>query len=293
MTTVAALQLVEQGLIALDENVEKCLPIFAKQPVFDPVREGDQELSTHERRHPITFHHLLTHTAGAGYGFTDERVAKYIATSPDYKPDGTIDGSFNFPLPYEPGEGWCYSNSLDRVGQIIERISGLSLEDYFHQNIFRPLGISKATFNPNLYPRQPMAVHKEPGGRAIPDPDAQGFTSGLKECFGGQGLLMSLGDYIKILASLLRDDEVLLSKATTAMMLRPQLSHVQKQALLKELEAPVWAVGDLPPTQEYDWGYGGLLIDGDKHPFRRRNSLLWSGAPSLFWVREPLPLPLI
>jgi hypothetical protein len=106
-----------------------------------------------------------------------------------------------------------------------------------------------------------MTVRKEPDGRVILDLDAQGFTSGLKECFGGQGLLMSLEDYIKVLTSLLRDDEVLLPKAMTAMMLKPQLSHVQKQALLKELEMPVWAVGDLPPTQEYNWSYGGLLID--------------------------------
>lgn len=285
ITTIAALQLVERGFITLHEDVSQYIPGFACQNVFDSHVHENGSFASHQRRKTITLHRLLTHTAGAGYGFTDERIAKFVETSPSYDADGTVDGGFNFPLSYEPGEGWKYSNSIDRVGQIIEKISGLSLEEYFKAYIFQPLGISNASFMDWGQPRPAMAVRAQPDGPAIPDPEVPTFTTGLRECFGGQGLLASLQDYIKILHSLLVDDEILLKSETTASMFRPGLAAVSKRELVKQLECATWTVGDLPHTGEYNWGYGGLLIDGDSHPYRSRNTLTWSGAPSLFWVR--------
>ncbi|KAH7120346.1 beta-lactamase [Dactylonectria estremocensis] len=281
ITTIAALQLVERGLITLDEDVALHIPAFASRDVLDGEIGADGTYSSHKRKNRITLHHLLTHTAGTSYTFTDQRIAKYVSSSPAYETKGTIDTHFHFPLSYEPGEGWLYGNALDRVGQIIEKLSGDNLEDYFQKNIFRPLGISSASFWSDTRP--PMAVRAHQHAPAILNPDAESFTTGLNECFGGQGLFINLQDYIKVLYSLLVDDEVLLKQETTALMFQPQLSPVTKAALLQTLESPGWAVGDLPPTGEYDWGYGGLLIDGDHHSYRRRNTLLWSGAPSLFW----------
>ncbi|KAL6354402.1 hypothetical protein LRP88_11733 [Fusarium phalaenopsidis] len=282
VTTIAALQLVERGLISLHEDVSHYIPAFADQPVLDGEVDENGGFASRQRRNRITLHRLLTHSAGAAYTFTDQRIANYVAVSSQYKADGTINGTFDFPLSYEPGEGWLYSNAIDRVGQIVESVSGFSLEDYFKINIFQPLGISKASFNSEL-PRPPMAVRIHPNSPAIPDPSVPTFTTGLKDCFGGQGLFVSLQDYIKILHSLLVDHETLLKRETTAVMFKPQLSPPDKTALLRELESASWTVGDIPPTGEYDWGYGGLLIDGESHPHRRRNTLLWSGAPSLFW----------
>ncbi|KAI5460936.1 beta-lactamase [Mariannaea sp. PMI_226] len=281
VTTIAALQLVERGLIKLDEDVSKYIPVFSSREVIDGEVKSDGTYVSHKRMNSITLHHLLTHTAGAAYTFMSTQIAKYVESAPGYKADGTINSNFDFPISYEPGESWLYGNAIDRVGQIIEHVCVCSLEEYFRQNIFQRLGITTASFFSKA--QEPMAVRNPKSGRAIPDPDALTFTTGLKECFGGQGLLMALSDYMKILHSILVDDQVLLKRETAALMFQPQLSAASKAALLRELDCPMWAVGDLPHTGEYDWGYGGLLIDGDQHPYRRRNTLLWSGAPSLFW----------
>ncbi|CAG9939958.1 unnamed protein product [Clonostachys rosea f. rosea IK726] len=253
VTTIAALQLVERGLIRLEDDIS----------------------------HLITLQRLLTHSAGGAYTFTDDQIAKFVAVSPGYMSDGTIKSNFDFPLSYEPGEGWRYSNSLDRVGQIIEKLTKTTLEEYFKRYIFQPLGIFSASFWGGKPP--PMAVREHGNARAVPNPEALSFTTGLKECFGGQGLFINLPDYMRILRSLLLDDEALLKRETTALMFKPNLSPASKGALIQELESATWTVGDIPKTKEYDWGLGGLLIDGDSHPYRRRNTLLWSGAPSVFW----------
>ncbi|VUC31071.1 unnamed protein product [Clonostachys rosea] len=281
VTTIAVLQLVERGLIRLEDDVSHLIPEFSSRGVLDGDVNDDGSYTSHPPRNTITLHRLLTHSAGGAYTFTDDRIAKFVAVSPGYVSNGTINSDFNFPLSYEPGEGWRYSNSLDRVGQIVEKLTELTLEDYFKNNIFQPLGISSASFWGGKRP--PMVVRAHPNARAVPDPEAPSFTTGLKECFGGQGLFINLPDYMKILRSLLLDDQVLLKRETTALMFKPSLSSASKAALIQELESATWTVGDIPKTKEYDWGLGGLLIDGDSHPYRRRNTLLWSGAPSVYW----------
>ncbi|CAG9978675.1 unnamed protein product [Clonostachys byssicola] len=281
ITTIAALQLVERGLIRLEDDVSHLIPEFSKRGVLDSDVNDDGSYASHPRHNAITLHRLLTHSAGGAYTFTDDRIAKLVDVSPGYMSNGTINSNFDFPLSYEPGEGWRYSNSLDKVGQIIEKLTKLTLENYFKQYIFHPLGISSASFWGGKPP--PMAVREHGNTRTVPDPEATSFTTGLKECFGGQGLFINLPDYMKILRSLLLDDEALLKRKTTALMFKPSLSPASKVALIQELESATWTVGDIPKTKEYDWGLGGLLIDGDSHPYRRRNTLLWSGAPSVFW----------
>lgn len=281
ITAIAALQLIEKNQISLEQDVSSYIPAFADQPILTGFTEKGSPI-TRPRRNQITLERLLTHTAGGGYPFTDERLNHYVQNNNNRK-DGTVAATFDFPLSYEPGESWKYSNSMDRLGQIVEKLSGQTLDEYFQEHIFRPLGISQASFWNLSHP--PMAVRTTPNGPAVPDPTTPSFTTGLSECFGGQGVLMNLEDFMKILHSLLTDDGTLLKSETVAELFRPRLSHSTKDGLLKELEHPSWAVGDLPPTREYNWAIGGLVIDGDSHPYRRRNTVLWSGAPSCFWVR--------
>ena len=97
-------------------------------------------------------------------------------------------------------------------------------------------------------------------------------------------MIMSMKDYIKILYSLLTDDEKLLKRETSAYIFRPCLSPISKEVLLRQMKNPNWLVGEFPATNEYDWSLGGLLIDGDQHGYRKRNTVIWSGASSCYWV---------
>lgn len=284
VTVVAALQIVEKGLINLDDDVSKLIPSFAEQPVLDGF-DADGEPLTHKRKNVITLRLLLSHSSGAGYTFRDPRLVPYMAwAGKSPQGDGTVDGNFDHPLSYEPGEGFLYSSSMDRVGQIIEQLSGQTLEDYTRDNIWKPLDITSASFWDKTPPT--MAVRPNPDDKIVLAPGIPTMTTGWKECSGGQGLFMNMKDYIKILFSLMVDDEELLTKQTSALLFQPSLGPTSKKRLLELMKTPDWAVGDFPDTGEYDWSLGGLLIDGDSHEFRKRNAVIWSGATNSFWVRS-------
>lgn len=280
LTAIAALQQVEKGVVSLEEDVSHLIPAFSNQKVLHSDPTDEKKILVKDRTQPITFEGLLTHSAGAGYPFTDTRLEKYTNTT-GY-PTGSVDAAFDFPLSYEPGTSWLYGHSMDRVGQVLEKITGKDLEELFQEGILKPLGITNASFYSLPHPR--MAVRKEPGARAVPDPAAHSFTRGNIEAFGGQGLLMPMNDYIKVLQSLLRNDGALLEPETVDLLFQPRLGARPRAGLLKQLENPEWAVGDLPRTGEYDWSIGGLVITGDSHRYRQRDTVLWSGAPSCFWV---------
>ncbi|KAI1381655.1 beta-lactamase family protein [Hypoxylon crocopeplum] len=296
-TSVAALQLVEKGLVTLDEDVSRLVPSLAKQEVLTGFADDGTPI-TRKRQNPITLRQLLTHSAGAGYGFLNPSLGK-VAAWKKTPQDGTVDGSFDLPLIYEPGEGFEYSSSIDRAGQIVEKLTGQNLEEYMKQHIWGPLGMDSTTFfasnNPSIQARRvPMAFRVDPTKPVVENPDAPTFTAGLKEPFGGQGLFASMPDHLKLVHSLLVDDEKVLQKETTAIMFRPQLSPASKAALLENMKHPEWAVGNWPQTNEYDWGLGGILVDGDKHEYRRNGTMIWSGAANLFWVRQAAsPFPIL
>ncbi|KAI0136935.1 beta-lactamase family protein [Xylariales sp. AK1849] len=289
ITTIAALQIVERGLLSLDEDVTSLVPSFAAQDILEGFAASGQP-QTRKREKRITLRLLLTHSAGAGYTFVNSLLRRYRTTVQNKGiVDGdTVDRRFDHPLLYEPGEGWEYSSSLDRAGQVIEAVSGKSLEEYFQMNIFEPLGIKTGGFWPyrraDLINRvATMTFRDDKSGRAVDNPDGINLAGGVTECFGGQGGYMAMKDYVKILQSLLTDDEVLLKKETAAMMFQPQLTPPSKTKLLEAMTEPSWAVGDFPNTAEYDWSFGGILIDGDSHDYRKQRTLIWSGAANLFW----------
>lgn len=287
-TSVAALQLVERGFVTLEEDVSDLIPSFAKQKILTGFTD-DGTPTFRKRKKPVTLRHLLTHSAGAGYPFLHESLHKFVQWKKLSKEAGTVDELFDTPLLYEPGEGFLYGSAADRVGQVIEKLTGQSLEEYMREHIWEPLGMDSTTFFPEQHPhiqarRVPMTFSADGKSPAAENPDAPTFTTFLREPFGGQGLFASMRDHGKLLHSLLVDDGKVLNRETAAMMFRPQLSSASKRDLLDKMQNPWWVVGDFPPTGEYDWGLASILIDGDSHPYRRNGALAWYGAANTFWV---------
>ncbi|KAK6069066.1 beta-lactamase [Seiridium cupressi] len=289
MTTIAALQLVERKIVALDDDVTPLLLVLAKQEVVTGFRQDGSPV-TETRRYPITFRQLLTHSSGIGYDFLHPEINQYKEYHKlPMAGITTINGRFGTPLLHQPGEGWSYGGSLDWTGQLVEKLSGLTLEEYMKKHIWDPLGLKDITFWPDSHlkdfraRRAAMSIRDSQTGKAVQSRKPIDLGAGLVEAAGGQGAFATMTDYMEIVHSLLMDDERLLGKETTEMMFKPQLSPSSKAALLANFEHPEWAVGNYPNTREYDWGFGGILIDGDSHAYRKRSALFWSGAPNLVW----------
>ncbi|OLN97150.1 Acyltransferase LovD 2 [Colletotrichum chlorophyti] len=283
-TTISALQLVERGKVSLDEDVCQHLPALAKKPVLTGFDKSGAPIEV-QRQNPITLRQLLTHSAGTSYDFLSDSTREWQSFH-GIKPTrgATVEQRFGYPLDYEPGEDWAYSSSTDWVGKLIEALSAETLEAYMRENIWDPLGASSFTFDLDKVQPRLWAMNtrnKETGkielhrGRAL--------NHGVTDCLGGQGMYGTAPDVVRVLRSLLLDDGKLLSPKTTAEMFKPQLSLRSKKGLLKAMEEPEWAVGYFPVTGEYDWGLGGLLVDGHSHPYRRDRTLMWSGASNVFW----------
>jgi CubicO group peptidase (beta-lactamase class C family) len=132
VTSLAVMQLVEQGRLGLDDPAEKYLPELAELKVFESFDAATGAYQLRPASRPATIRHFLTHTSGLAYPFTS-------ATWRDFKPRAGESYPFGGPLLFDPGERWHYSTSTDVVGRLVEVLSGQKLEDYFRQHIFAPL----------------------------------------------------------------------------------------------------------------------------------------------------------
>jgi CubicO group peptidase (beta-lactamase class C family) len=285
LTTIAVLQIVERRLVRLDDDITPLVPDLAKQEVlvgFDEAKGGKPK--TRKRNNPvITLRQLVTHSFGGSYDFMHADVMAYKVHEkyPMENRAETLYDLFGTPLVFEPGEGWIYSGGLDWAGQVVEKVTGLDLDTYMRQNIWEPLGLDSFTFWPDTHPHvssrlASMTIRDAKTGRAVQSRKPIRIAPRIKEACGGQGVFGTAPEYLDILHSLLVDDERLLKKETTATMFQPQLSPASKKALIQAFQEPSWAIGDFPHTDEYDWGLGGLLIDGDRHPYRRKGTLIVS-----------------
>ena len=132
IASVAAMQLVEQGKIDLDDPLDELMPEMTSIPILN--ENGD----LNEAQNAITLRHLLTHTAGFGYDFIDPRLQNFDRTGWEYE---------DLPRLFEAGERWQYGTSTDWVGKIVEKISGKDLESYIRENITGPLKMNSTWFN--------------------------------------------------------------------------------------------------------------------------------------------------
>ncbi|KAM0325817.1 hypothetical protein ACHAQA_007119 [Verticillium albo-atrum] len=290
ITTIAVLQQVERGKVTLDEDASRHIPTLASQQVLTGFSSSDGESQPilEPRRKPITLRGLLTHSAGTTYDFLSPAVIQCWQALNGITPvSGTnVEERYAYPFIYQPGEDWAYSNSIDWAGRVLESITGVSLDAYLQRNVFDPLGLTSFTFSEARVAEDgtlwPLSGRDPSTGKVIPYTGLH-LNAGVTSPLGGQGLYGRMDEYLEILRSLLVDDGRLLRPETAAEMFRPQLGAAAKKGLLREMEDPSWAVGHYPLTREYDWGLGGLVVDGNSHSQRKRGTLIWAGAANIFW----------
>jgi CubicO group peptidase (beta-lactamase class C family) len=242
MTSICSLQLVERGQLSLDDPVYTHIPELRS---FRILKDFDSEGKPVQEQHtkPITLRTLLTHTSGLTYDAMHPKLLKWLAYHGREPSTGsTLLQRFDAPLTFEPGESWMYGSGLDYAGLLIERVTGLTLEEYMKRNLWEPLGIKDMTFQlksrPDMKARMAdMSLRDEKSGKVrhtdvrMTYQDANGEE--VQDCMGGQGVFTSAEEYLKVLHALLTtdEDEKLLKKETTKELFKPQLGEGAQAAI--------------------------------------------------------------
>ncbi|KEF56667.1 beta-lactamase [Exophiala aquamarina CBS 119918] len=287
ITTVAALQCVERGQLALDEDVSTILHELNSPDVlvgFD-AQSGEPTLRKSQER--ITLRQLLTHSSGNMNDLLSPEIKKW---RPWQKPalnddDGEIVKRFLTPLLFEPGHGWVYGGGLDWAGRMVERVNGgIRLGDYFKKHIFEPLGMRSTGFRPseNESIRESLSATtvRTPTGElvgATPFPPAN-----PKDDLGGGGLYTAPKDYIKVLIALLQNKGTLLKPETVDMMFAPQLPDSKYlEAVVNPERGVMYRSG--VDSRQWNFGLGGILNMEDVEGVCKKGTMTWGGLPNLFW----------
>jgi CubicO group peptidase (beta-lactamase class C family) len=299
VTSVAAMMLYEEGRFELTDPVSKFIPSFANVRVY--TGGSDQRPVTVPATEPVRIWHLLTHTSGLTYGFHRNHPvdAMYRATGFDLevRPNTTLaeacDIWASMPLLFQPGSEWNYSVATDVLGRVVEVASGQSLDEFFRQRIFDPLGMTDTGFyaQPDDLPRLAALYGRALNGKAA-RMDGLGAAAMKKPVMlsGGGGLVSTAADYNRFLQMILGtsdspagelDGVRLLSPRTVAYMGR---NHLPGNQDLAHFGRPLNA-----ESPQVGTGFGlGFAVVIDPVPGRvvcSEGELCWGGAASTaFWV---------
>lgn len=250
ITSVAIMILFEEGKLLLDDPVSKYLPAFKNQQVLATFQETDSTYTTVPAKREITIRQLLTHTSGLGYAQIGSKEANAIYAKENITAGIGVQGDAllsamnrlaKLPLMHQPGEKWTYGLNTDLLGCLVEQISGNTLDQFFQDRIFRPLGMkdsyflipsAKAGRLVKLYRELPDGkLERSPGnmlnGKSItPDYPLQASTY----YSGGAGLSSTIEDYATFLQMLLNggiyNGNRILSRNSVRMMTMNQIGEV-------------------------------------------------------------------
>jgi methyl acetate hydrolase len=287
VTSVAAMQLVEQGRLALDEPLSNSLPELAAHPRlvgFDP----DSGPILRPVSRPITLRHLLSHTSGFGYTTWNANLLRYDALASASVRNEDAEAFLFAPLVFDPGERWEYGIGVDWAGVAVERVSGQSLEEYFREHIFDPLGMRDSGFA--LRPDQTVrlaAMHAR-----MDDVSLARSTYGPSQpprFFGGGGDLYSTGpDYLVFLRAILGDGQHgsvrILKPETVCEMGRNQIGDLPAGGLKSYIPFKSNDV-EFFPGMKKRWGLGTLLTTAVAPSGRSAGSWAWAGlANTYYWI---------
>jgi CubicO group peptidase (beta-lactamase class C family) len=286
VTAVACMQLVEQGKLGLDQPMRDILPELAAPQVLEGFDDHGQPVLRPATR-AITLRHLLTHTSGYTYSIWSAALGRYqhVTGIPDIAE--SRNGAFSAPLEADPGERWQYGIGIDWVGKVIEAVSGQTLEQYFRENIFGPLGMSDTGFLLGEAQRGRMATvySRQPDGLS---PLSFEFSQSPEFFMGGGGLFSTVQDYMALLQMLLHKGRLhgvrILQPETVALMGE---NHIGALAVpvLRTAQPDYSCDVDFFPGMETKWGLSFAINTQAGPAGRSAGSLSWAGLMNCyFWI---------
>lgn len=275
ITSVAALQLVERGLIGLDDDLSAILPEMTEIPIFS---EGQFT----EPKNSITLRHLLTHTSGFGYGCcTDLELSQF-----DYEnwkhPDA--------PRRFESGTHFLYGTSLEWVGKLIEKVSNSTLEDYFRENITEPLKMARTFFNvpDSLQQYIVSRGHRgADGNQPLAEIEGRVPKKLVKSFSGDDGLWSTPNDYMKVLKCLLNygtlDGVKILEKKTVLEMTKNQIGDIDMDSEGNYYNPEYCCDLNGLASNSSKWGLAWAIDNQEKDYGRKPGTVFWGGMMNTFF----------
>jgi len=287
IASAAAMQLVEQGKLKLDEPLGPLLPGLANRQVLEGfATDGTPKLRP--ARRAITLRHIITHTAGFTYNTWNADMRRYVELTGLPVPRSGLNKALEAPLVFDPGERWEYSIGIDWVGKAVEAVTGQRLDAYLKEHIFAPLGMASTAFRRTAdMDARRVAMHQRGAdGRltVIPfdtnqDPEFHG---------GGGGLHGTATDYIRFVRMMLNggtlDGNRVLKADTVKLMGKNAIGDLVFNPLRTAMPA-LSNDCDPWPDQPKKWGLSFLINTRRTPQGRSPGSLAWAGlANTYFWI---------
>lgn len=282
LTGLSVMQLVEQGLLNLDDGdqIAKLIPEITNLDVL----KADGTVEKQNKK--ITLRMLLTHTAGFGYSFFSDRIRDWGFPAGIDEFSGRFE-DLKTPLLFQPGEGWEYGLGIDWAGVALERTTGLTLNEYMQKHIIKPLGLENMNMIPTAEMRAKLAYchFRQPDGKIrhrnhlqraplVVDLDNKDEIARIFNS-GGAGMFAKPEEYAKVLAVLLNDGTCprtgakLLKKETVDQMFTnqiPNFPNYSRQGVADAMPELTNPVSELYPTAEnppQGWGLTFMLPYSD------------------------------
>ena len=275
--SVGVMTLVEDGELLLSDPLSKFLPAFEDVTVAEPIDGGGYDVVEAER--PITIRHLLTHTAGLGYGggpggdrWEAAGLTGWYLADREEPIQAVAERMADLPLAAQPGEAWVYGYSSDVLGAVIEVVSGRPLDAFLRDRILQPLKMEDTHFYlpPSKRDRLTAVYNLRAGEELTRAPDGPGmetqgqYLEGPRTLLsGGAGLLSTAADYARFLQMLLNGGELdgarVLSPASIDLMTADHAGDLFPNpgmgfGLGFWVRQDLGAAGELGSVGEYGWG---------------------------------------
>ncbi|HYL37703.1 MAG TPA: serine hydrolase domain-containing protein [Bryobacteraceae bacterium] len=255
VTGVAAMMLYEEGRFSLTDPLSKYLPEFAKMRVAHESLDasGRRVYYTVPADRPITVRDLFRHTSGLNYEGPKDENGDFAYKKLDMLGGAPFQAPFDLaeavkrlataPLNDQPGTTFRYGYSIDVLGRLVEALSGKTLDQFFEERIFRPLGMTDSAFFVPEEKWKRLAVLYAPkrgGGGIEPSssPAQESFKKKPALLLGGAGMVSTLDDYARFCMLLVNDGQLdgvrLLSRKSVELMRSDHLGNLARSGLLPE-----------------------------------------------------------
>jgi methyl acetate hydrolase len=287
ITTAAAMQLVEQGKLALDAPIGKLLPDLAAPQVLEGFDDsGEPKLRAASR--PITLRHLMTHTAGFCYDMWNADMGRHMEKTGTPGIITCQNAALKTPIMTDPGTRWEYGTNIDFVGKAVEAASGQRLDAYLRDHVFAPLGMDDTGFKIGDSQRKRLVGMHARGPDGVLAPIPFELEQDPEFHMGGGGLYSTAGDYIRFCQMILNK-----GKGNGNQVLKPETvatmgeNHIGELVMTKMTSVAVAYTNDvdLYPDIVKKWGLSFMINTARTPEGRSAGSLAWAGlANTYYWI---------
>ncbi len=292
IASVALMTLYEEGHFLLNDPISKFLPEFANMKIAQAAQAAEPGGAPYKlvpAKNPITFKHVLTHTAGFPNSYRGITREEYAKTYPRKNPNETmadvVKRLATMPLNFNPGEAWEYGPATDVVGRLVEVISGMTLDEYLRKKIFEPLKMNDTHFYLPESKLNRFAANYEPdekNGNKIklveaPSPESRWVKQPHNYFSGAGGLVSTAADYVRFHQMMLNGGELegarILGRKTVELM---TTNHIG--------DLPVWLTG---PGYGFGLGYSVVKDIGVTGQAGSAGQYGWGGAFCTYFQVDP------